>query len=56
VTVIEKALVADALGESLSTARTVKDHVPVRFGFPEIVPFVASTRPGGRLPDARLHV
>jgi hypothetical protein len=56
VTVIESVFVADAGGESLSTARTVNDQVPARFGFPEIVPPALRLRPGGKLPDARLHV
>jgi hypothetical protein len=56
VTVIVRVFVADALGEPLSKARTVKDQTPARFGFPEIVPLEPRLRPGGRIPEARLHV
>ena len=40
----------------LFCARTVKLRAPIVVGVPEILPFVFSVKPGGRVPETRLQV
>jgi hypothetical protein len=54
--VMDSAFVALSGKGEVRDAFTVKLNVPSAAGVPEITPEEESSRPGGRLPEAMLHV